>query len=771
MRKLKLNSLFIADCRLLIFGSATAHLEKGQRRLSSNNRKSEIGNLKFATSALVAGLLCATVYADDSAIPRNFGFQPLEIYEFKMGSSRLLVTDLNGDGLDDILFANNHVSRLEILIRKPNEEVLDDLPELEDRFDDQGIIVDQSIKALRVADLNGDDRPDIVTFGTAIGLQIRYQNEDGSFQSPELVFIKDPGSVTTIQIGDLNQDERKDILVSHNDEAELLWNSETRPFQEKKTLTFAGDKSFFGDIADVNEDGIPDLAFHFNSSRNPLKIRYGKGDGLFGTEQPIDLPPRQYMDILQAPGTDPQIGMVLRNRLAFRLYDFIEKEQPQLLEAQEISPGRIGLEGTNKKASPAWVSGDFNQDGLDDLLVAAPELSRLHLYYGTPTGLNPEPERIDTLSDVVRMSRSANGDVLVVSTKEKIAAVHSIADLKRFPAIQKLPGDVLAASTVASDNSSWFICKNSDKELMLVKQEPEAHEIFPLDMQNDPNDLLAFSLPGGKIGLIFFMSYDTPKMYLVDGSTLEELTSESFRALTQRLELSNIRLAAPGDGSVLTVSQGAIARQFEWKDDRYEVIRQFNPENPRGELVASAPYQLLDGATGTFFYDRNSGDLVRFAADGSDWGKIHIPDADQTIYDMVQLKHPDRDIIVLLDRTGINEVIGNGTKLDVEVAAEYISPSDDALLSFAKRVKLGSPPRPMVALVDPSNRAIELVTLQDEELINELIFEVFLTSDFANTGKSRGSEPHDLESGDLNGDGIGDLVVLAHDKLLIYLGE
>jgi hypothetical protein len=137
----------------------------------------------------------------------------------------------------------------------------------------------------------------------------------------------------------------------------------------------------------------------------------------------------------------------------------------------------------------------------------------------------------------------------------------------------------------------------------------------------------------------------------------------------------------------------------------------------------------------------------------------------------VQLKHPDRDIIVLLDRTGINEVIGNGTKLDVEVAAEYISPSDDALLSYAKRVKLGAPPRPMVALVDPSNRAIEIVTLQDEELINELVFEVFLTSDFANTGKSRGSEPHDLESGDLNGDGIGDLVVLAHDKLLIYLGE
>jgi len=84
---------------------------------------------------------------------------------------------------------------------------------------------------------------------------------------------------------------------------------------------------------------------------------------------------------------------------------------------------------------------------------------------------------------------------------------------------------------------------------------------------------------------------------------------------------------------------------------------------------------------------------------------------------------------------------------------------------------LASPPRQMIALVDPSNRAVELVSQKGGELKSELLFEVFLTSDFADVGKSRGTEPHDLESGDLNGDGIGDLIILAHDKLLIYLGE
>jgi hypothetical protein len=47
---------------------------------------------------------------------------------------------------------------------------------------------------------------------------------------------------------------------------------------------------------------------------------------------------------------------------------------------------------------------------------------------------------------------------------------------------------------------------------------------------------------------------------------------------------------------------------------------------------------------------------------------------------------------------------------------------------------------------------------------------VFLASDFT-ARENRNAEPHDIQSGDLNGDQIGDLVILSQDKLIVYLGE
>ena len=88
-----------------------------------------------------------------------------------------------------------------------------------------------------------------------------------------------------------------------------------------------------------------------------------------------------------------------------------------------------------------------------------------------------------------------------------------------------------------------------------------------------------------------------------------------------------------------------------------------------------------------------------------------------------------------------------------------------------KQVKLGSPIRNRLALLDARNRSIELISYRNKQLLGDLIFEVFQEPGFPAGAPKSIYEPHDLAGGDFNGDSIYDLAVLVHDKLILYLGE
>jgi len=716
-------------------------------------------------------LILTAVQAKEIVEQRDFGFQPLEIHKFDKGTRTLKVIDLNHDGLDDVIFINNTASRIEILIRKATSSTGDKLSSLEEQFDNRGMIVDQALGTFKIADLNNDQRLDLITFGSSLGLQIRFQKKDGSFENPQKIFLKDLSKVVSIRVGDLNGDKKPDLLIGRSNRLEILWNNEKHTFIKSKTLSHSSEKSYRCEMADINTDGIPDLITLFKNGKIPMRIRYGQGKGIFGIEQPISLPPLQYLDLLKTPNNPPQIVAILRNRQALRLYGFKKKEQPALLDAQEISPFRIGLEGADKKQTPAWLVSDLNSDGFDDLFVAASELSRLHLYMGTENGLTPEPRHINTLSEVTRLSRFANGDLLVISKKEALAAQHSIKNLDAFPTILKTPGKVLAGCAIATTNTCWLLCKGEDKKLQLAQMDVVKKEttLYPIELQNDPSDLLAFQLPDNKTGIILFIPYSTPKMFVLEKGKLEAITSESFRALSQPLTFKQITLTKPGNGTHLIVTGRTLSREFEWKKNSYQVAAQFNPENAQAVLADSCTYELITGEKSTMLYDNNAHDLIYF--NGKKASKIHLTDAPSRIDALVQLKNKKRDIFVLLDRAGINLIISNGTTLAPEILSEYVSATEDPSLSFSTSVTLSSPPRPMLAVVDLGNQQVELISTTKNILKKEMAFKIFLLTEFASNKNSRGGEPHAIRSGDLNGDGIGDLVLLSQDKLLIYLGE
>ena len=110
-------------------------------------------------------------------------------------TSCLKLADMDGDGVEDVVFVNNNKGEICIVRRRREDEVEEQVVDFEDinrvpdseRFKLVTHPVNNNISSLAVADMNGDKRPDIVFHGDIDGLAVLDQKEDGSFASPRRI--------------------------------------------------------------------------------------------------------------------------------------------------------------------------------------------------------------------------------------------------------------------------------------------------------------------------------------------------------------------------------------------------------------------------------------------------------------------------------------------------------------------------------------------------------------------------------------------------------
>jgi len=125
--------------------------------------------MKRILPALVFGLALAV---RGETATNSFGFAGREIYPIDDQIGLLHVADLDGDGLNDIIVANNRRSKINLLFNQtgktnradakpPRKLEINELPP-DARFRIDSIPADERISAMAVPDLNGDGRPDIV---------------------------------------------------------------------------------------------------------------------------------------------------------------------------------------------------------------------------------------------------------------------------------------------------------------------------------------------------------------------------------------------------------------------------------------------------------------------------------------------------------------------------------------------------------------------------------------------------------------------------------
>ncbi|MGA2231560.1 MAG: FG-GAP-like repeat-containing protein [Tepidisphaeraceae bacterium] len=138
---------------------------------------------------------------------------------------------------------------------------------------------------IATGEIEGSGNFDLVAANDNGGIDVFPGNGAGGFTSPQFVSTGLPAGPTVLEVADLTNDGKFDVIAAEGNTAAILLNNGGGTFAAARTIALTGAGSVDSiTAADFNHDGNPDLAFAMGVG-NSLQIDtlLGNGDGQFHT--------------------------------------------------------------------------------------------------------------------------------------------------------------------------------------------------------------------------------------------------------------------------------------------------------------------------------------------------------------------------------------------------------------------------------------------------------------------------------------------------------
>ncbi len=763
----------------------------------------------------VAGFAtCWAAAAEKPAKPKEFGFSGCEIFPVDQQISLLRTADLDGDGKLDLALANNARSKITILYNQTGRTNLDqdektagrDFNQLppDARFRITSIASEKRIHSLVVADLNGDQKPDLAYYGEPKELIIQFNQGNNNWSLPKRIPIEDGflGS-DTLAAGDLNGDGLTDLALLGESCIHLLAQKPGHGFGEPEKIPFSGNLKGI-QILDINGDGRPDLLAGNWDSPNPFRFRLQNSSGQLGPELHLAMPPvRSYLaEDLDGDGKTEMITIAQLSGRA-QLYGFVEKPAESL--AGNIGRGQFAVlplpkTGKDRRGS-VWA--DINGDQRQDLLVAEPESGLLTVYLQKPDGSMAAARSFPTFTGVSELAVAdwegdGRGEIFLLSTDERQIGVTRLDESGRvpFPTILPLDGRPLAMAAgklLAGDKPVLALILEQDNKRLLQVRAADGRilRLQPLSdqLKSNPTSLIIQDIDqDGILDLVALIPYEkikilrqikdlafeeldlappggsTEQIWLgkadVDGDGREELLlplKNFLRAVTLRLEKQNT-----GSGS-----------RSNWI---FHVKEQINGAGSNSRLVAAAP--LPHGSNGIpalFLLDAERKVLSVCERDASGvWQNLAnwpLPVTDFDRLRPVGLGGPQPNSLAFMGLNSVAWLKTTGQAWELSALGGYESPIKDGFLNDVVCGDLNQDGIKDLVFLETAKNFIDLATFKPpREILPGLRWRVFEERTFRNR-RSEFPEPREAVVADFTGDGKKDLAVLVHDRILLYPQE
>ncbi|MBS0204231.1 MAG: VCBS repeat-containing protein [Planctomycetes bacterium] len=749
------------------------------------------------------------IHADDGPLSQYYGFRPIEVFKLSERSSNLLSGDLNHDGLADLILVDNSHSRLDLLIQRKGAPKNQDRPlgrsdvnAVEDhwRFEHRKLPVDREVAALTLGDFNGDGRVDMAYFGTPDQLIIRFQPLQGEWTEKTQQRVPDAAPAPwCMTAGDLDSNGLDDLVILGKHETIVFYQLTKGTLAPPKKMMNTSDKLGLAQIADLDGDGRNDLCYLAGEGlTRALGTRLQLPDGQLGPEYIFDLERPRSVTLRDVDGKPGQEIMTIDSRTGRVKMMQVERRKP---DADSL-PERLIQFGFGKQGSGRdrdLTIEDVDGDGLNDVVVTDPDASRVLLFrqragsgldLGTPfPGLSG--------ADQIR-SADFDGDgkaeLVIHSGAEKTVGVSRFIDGKlAFPESLPVEGDTsgLELTDLDGDGKPEVMLvartkkdRSSEYSLQALKRATKddwqpylfgGKNSVVIDVKGTPELLMQVDITGDK----------RPEFLVFQGSKPPQLFGLNADGVPVEISTTgNLGLGAVSPGAVsqarldgkpgLLVAQENFARHMLLgANHRWQVDEQINAGESNSKIVGATLIDL-DSKPGPEIALVDAGvkklRVFRKADSGFvAWKELDIGEFAFKSLRVADLNGDKREDLLLFGADKLAVLYAGAAAPALKELASFESQLDKIYPTDIIAGDFNGDGKVDLAMTDTRSHFLELLQYRPESgLQHALYFRIFEQKSFRNEEEGGGTDPREGLAVDVTGDGLQDLLLLMHDRLILY---
>ncbi len=742
-----------------------------------------------------------------------------EVAKVSWDSGSAVPGDFDGDGRLDLALINNENSKLVLLYQRAAGAGKDSAkqrvvsrdrwePVVEDsRFEKTSLPCDQRHFAMAAGDFDGDGKLDLALTGTADALTIRFQGKDAAFTKTWKWKNFEPlQNGMTLAAADLNGDKKTDLAVLGKGKLLVFLQKAEGGFGEPVVYATGEDKGGYLMAQDGDGDGAADLLYFTPSGEGSLRFRRRTGPGTFASEVSIPYqtpagtiyPSRDAQNRLVLTRVNARSGLIERHTLVTGGAG--AQEGDVLLPTVYAPPG--GVKGA------VYAQGDINGDGLMDVAMADGKAAQVILFLQREDGSFAEPVSYPSLSGINSLAilpRAGGGGSVAVSSQKEGCGIASYistvvsgqpqSERLGFPVLQTLKGppSVLTTVDLKGDGQPALVAVTGESrdwslEILTPGAEPGTKwnvATTPLkSLKREPLAVKTGDLNGDGHPDLFLICAKEPSLILLakaDGTGFADPLPETAVTRSQLGDLSPERVTLmdlDGDKrSEIVIGGTGYARALRLKQDGkdLEIKDQYNARLPDDRLATPAYFTL----------DEKGGSKLVFSEAGTGWLQIFEKDSAGVYRSTRRLEtgSPDtQDLLPLkLGKAGVPHLLLagkerfrtaplSGDRPRLEPSGTYETDLKNCRYFMAIPGDLNGDGREEITAFDGSSHLLEVLEPSPAagkpwaSLMHFVLFE----ENIHYRGRKGSTAVREAFINDFTGDGRADLLLLLHDRVLLY---